>query len=259
MLNTRTSARVFVILEVMQANNEDESSQKQDSKGPIKREQMYAELRKETSERMSRIDNDFSQGFEKIRQYSDTVTIFGSARFTEDHPYYQKARELGALLAQEGYTVITGGGGGIMEAGNRGAYENNGKSVGFNIQLPHEQNLNPYTTDSLAFRYFFSRKVLLDFAAEAYIFFPGGFGTLDEFFEILTLIQTGKAPAAPIIMVGTDFWNPLDDFIKEHLLEGHHTITPGDEKLYTITDDFEVIKQILSEHERVQLTELFSQ
>lgn len=242
----------------MQPTHDDISPKNEYVKGPIKRSEMFEELQRETSERMSRIEEDFSKGFEKISQYNDTISIFGSARFTENHPYYQKARELGAMLADEGYTVITGGGGGIMEGGNRGAFEAKGKSIGFNIELPMEQTLNPYTTDNLAFRYFFSRKVMLDFAAQAYIFFPGGFGTLDEFFEILTLIQTKKATPAPIIMVGGDFWNPLDEFIKEHLLEGNHTITPGDEKLYTITDDFEVIRRILSDHEREQVTEVFS-
>jgi uncharacterized protein (TIGR00730 family) len=217
---------------------------------PQKRSLLLKDLKKESGERMLRIDRDFTNGFDTITRYHDTVTIFGSARFDENHHYYKFARDVGAMLATEGYTVITGGGGGVMEAGNRGAFENGGQSIGFNIQLPMEQHLNPYTTESVQFRYFFSRKVMMAFATEALICFPGGFGTLDELFEVLTLVQTGKVPPAPIILVGAEFWDPLDHFIHKHLLEGLHAITPGDEKLYTITDDLEVIKQILNKRER---------
>lgn len=227
-------------------------------KAPVRREEMFKELQQETSERISHIEKDFADGFDAINRYSDTVTIFGSARLTHDHPYYKKAVEVSKMLAEEGYTVITGGGGGVMEAGNRGAFENGGKSIGFNILLPEEQTLNPYTTDEQTFRYFFSRKVMLAFAAEAYIFFPGGFGTLDEFFEIVTLVQTKKVEPAPILLVGDAFWGALDDFIKKELLEGTHTISPGDEKIYTITEDLQVIKQILDEHERQTTTEILS-
>ena len=224
---------------------------------PYKRDDIIRELKQESQERILRIDNDFIHGFETITKYSDTVTIFGSARFTEGNPYYDKARELGAMLADEGYTVITGGGPGVMEAGNRGAFENGGRSIGFNIELPMEQHPNTYTTDSLNFRYFFSRKVMMAFATEALICFPGGFGTMDEFFEILTLVQTNKMPKVPIILVGKEFWRPLDTLIKDHMLEGLHTISPGDEQLYTITDDIEVIREILDEREREQIAEVF--
>lgn len=217
---------------------------------PQKRSLLVKDLKKESSERMLRIDRDFTNGFDTITRYHDTVTIFGSARFEEGHKYYDKARDIASMLANEGYTVITGGGGGVMEAGNRGAFEADGKSIGFNIQLPMEQHLNPYTTESVQFRYFFSRKVMMAFATEALICFPGGFGTLDEFFEVLTLVQTGKVPPVPIILVGAEFWDPLDHFVRKHLLEGLHAISPGDEKLYTITDDLEVIKQILNQRER---------
>jgi hypothetical protein len=135
--------------------------------GPVRRDEMLDELQKLNVERISRIENDFANGFTKLSRYDDTVTLFGSARLKETHPYYKKAREIGQMLAQEGYTVITGGGGGIMEAGNRGAYEAGGKSLGFNIQLPQEQGLNPFTSDSQTFRYFFSRKVLLAYAAQS--------------------------------------------------------------------------------------------
>lgn len=227
-------------------------------KPPVRREEMFRELEQETSERLTHIEKDFSDGFKAINKYTNTVTFFGSARLKPEHPYYQKAAEIAGMLANDGYTIITGGGGGIMEAGNRGAFEVGGNSIGFNIQLPEEQTLNPYTTDEQTFRYFFSRKVMLAFAAEAYIFFPGGYGTLDEFFEIITLVQTKKLEPAPIILVGNQFWGALDEFIKKELLEGTYTISPGDEKIYTITEDMHIIKQILDEHEREQTIAVFS-
>lgn len=225
---------------------------------PASRADMFRKLQNETSERLTNIQKDFADGFEVINRYDNTVTIFGSARLTPESEHYQKAVEISAMLAENGYTVITGGGGGIMEAGNKGAFEAGGNSIGLNIQLPHEQVLNPYTTDAQSFRYFFSRKVMLAFAAEAFIFFPGGFGTLDELFEILTLIQTGKVDHAPVILIGNEFWRALDGFITSHLLEDTYTISPGDEKLYTITEDPIVIKQILDAHDRVQTTKVFS-
>lgn len=203
---------------------------------------------KETAERVTRIDREFDDGFGLIGKYNYTVSFFGSARFTEDNPYYQKARDVAAMLVKEGYTIVTGGGGGIMEAGDRGASENGGQSIGLNIQLPHEQHANPYTTESMSFRYFFTRKVILAYGADAYIYFPGGFGTLDELFEIITLMQTKKMPLAPIILYGSEFWTALDMFIKTYMLEGEHTISPGDEDLYTITEDLTVIKAIIDHH-----------
>jgi uncharacterized protein (TIGR00730 family) len=206
------------------------------------------ELQKETAERVSRIDREFADGFELINKYNDTVTFFGSARFDDSHPYYKKAQEVAAALSDEGYTIVTGGGGGVMEAGDRGAAEAGGHSIGLNIKLPKEQSLNPYATESMAFRYFFTRKVILAFGASAYVFFPGGFGTLDEFFEVITLIQTKKMPMAPVILVGSEYWTALDMFIKAYLLEGMHTITPGDENLYSITEDVQVMKAIVNHH-----------
>lgn len=205
-------------------------------------------LDQETAARVDRIEKEFRAGFDIINKYHSTVTVFGSARFLEDNQYYQKAREVGAMLAGEGFTVITGGGGGIMEAANRGAYEAGGKSVGFNIELPHEQQLNAYTTESMPFRYFFARKVMLVYAASALICFPGGFGTLDELFEVVTLVQTGKMPPVPIILVGVDFWSPLDQFIKDKMLHGLGTISHGDEDLYAITDDVNAIRAMVTEH-----------
>ena len=202
----------------------------------------------ETEERVDRIEKEFHAGFDIVNKFNYTVTVFGSARFLEDNPLYQKAREVGNMLATEGFAVITGGGGGIMEAANRGAYEAGGQSIGFNIKLPNEQQLNAYTTESLAFRYFFARKVMLAYAASALICFPGGFGTLDEMFEVITLIQTGKMPPVPVILVGTDFWKPLDNFIKTTMLQSLGAISHGDEELYKITDDIEEIRSIVNEH-----------
>jgi len=213
-----------------------------------KREIIQRELQTETTERLSRIDREFADGFELINRYNDTVTFFGSARFPADNPHYKKARDIAAALSAEGYTIVTGGGGGIMEAGDRGASEAGGTSLGLNIKLPHEQSLNSYATDSMAFRYFFTRKVILAYDATAYVYFPGGFGTLDELFEIITLIQTKKMPKAPIILVGSEFWTALDMFIRTYLLQQEQTISPGDEELYSITDDVTVIKAIINHH-----------
>lgn len=205
-------------------------------------------LNDETEARVDRIEKEFKAGFAVVNKYSYTVTVFGSARFLEENPYYQKAREVGAILARDGFAVITGGGGGIMEAANRGAYEAGGRSVGLNIELPFEQNLNSYTTESMAFRYFFARKVMLAYASSALICFPGGFGTLDEMFEVITLVQTGKMPKVPIILVGVDFWKPLDNFIRTQMLEDTGTISHGDEEIYKITDDLEEIRQMVDRH-----------
>lgn len=206
------------------------------------------QLEKETAERLSRIDAEFNDGYKLANKYNDTITVFGSARFAENHPYYRKAVEIGEALSRQGFTIVTGGGPGIMEAANRGAHQADCPSVGLGIELPHEQSINPYITDGLNFRYFFSRKVILAFGAQGYLFFPGGFGTLDELFEIVTLIQTKKMTIAPIILVGDQFWGEMDKFVKANLLEGMHTISPGDEQLYTITEDVELITSILNKH-----------
>ena len=210
-----------------------------------KREIILNELRKETSERVSRIDREFADGFDLINKYNDTVTFFGSARHTT---HYEEAEKVAAALSKEGYTIVSGGGGGIMEAADRGAKDVGGEAIGLNITLPKEQGLNPYTTESMAFRYFFVRKVILAFGASAYVFFPGGFGTLDEFFEVITLIQTKKMPVAPVICYGSEWWTALDRFIKAYLLEHEHSISPGDESIYSITEDIEVIKAIINHH-----------
>ncbi len=209
------------------------------------REFFSKDIDRQIHERAERIKAEFLDGFYAVRKYPKSVTFFGSARFTEDNIYYQKARILASKLCKEGFAVITGGGPGIMEAGNRGTREECGIAVGFNIELPKEQSLNPYITDKVEFHYFFSRKVALSFSAEAYVFFPGGFGTLDEFFEIVTLVQTKKIPRLPLILVGRAYWEPLHDFIVEVLLNKFKTISPEDINLYRIEDDIDEIVKII--------------
>lgn len=203
-----------------------------------------SEIDTESRERLSRINEELKNGFDLIKNFPKSVTVFGSARFTEANPYYQKAVSLSEKISKAGYTILTGGGPGIMEAANRGAHNAGGPSLGFTIQLPHEQVTNPYLTGHVDFKYFFSRKVCMTLAAEAYVYFPGGFGTFDEFFEILTLKQTKKIENVPIILVGSDFWQPLDELIKQDLIR-HGTVDETDTNLYTITDDEATIVDII--------------
>ncbi|HLZ25499.1 MAG TPA: TIGR00730 family Rossman fold protein [Ktedonobacterales bacterium] len=213
-----------------------------------------SDIEHEHSWRIFRIMSEFVEGFTFLAHFERTVTFFGSARLPESSPYYQQARELGRLLAERGHTIVTGGGPGIMQAGNQGAYDAKGNSVGLNIQLPMEQRTNPYVRQSMSFHYFFSRKVMLDFSAEAYIFFPGGFGTLDEFFEVVTLAQTGKIKhGEPIILVGRDFWQPLVDWLESVLLNRLHTIAPKDLRIWTLTDDLNEVVRLLEESARKQV------
>jgi len=208
----------------------------------LTREEIHAEIQA----RVSRIDKEFSAGFEFINAYPKSVTFFGSSRFAAGSEHYNQARALAGKIVKElDYAVLTGGSAGIMEAANRGAFEAGGESLGLNIKLPREQHPNEYTTASIDFSYFFVRKVALSFAAEAYIFFPGGFGTLDEFFEIVTLVQTHKIRKVPIFLVGKDYWEPLQKFIKENIYEVHQAISKHDMDLYKITDDAtEIIEAI---------------
>ncbi len=203
------------------------------------------EINEALKKRVALITKEFTDGFEFIKNYPRSVTFFGSARTKEDDPYYKKSRNLAGRIVKElHYSVATGGGPGIMEAANRGAFEADGNSLGLTIELPHEQLNNKYLTDKEDFHYFFSRKVCLSFSAEAYIFFPGGFGTLDEFLEILTLIQTNKIPKAPMILVGDFFWRPLEQFFKEILL-ANQKIKEEDLSLYTITENENQIIKII--------------
>ena len=179
---------------------------------------------------------DLGYGLKMVRTYPQGVTVFGSARITETSKYYKAARELGQLLAQNGHATITGGGPGIMEAANRGAYEYGGRSIGLNITLSHEQHPNPYLTDMLQFEHFFARKVLLTMSAKVYAIFPGGFGTMDEFSEVLILMQEGKMPKMPMFLYGKSFWKPLDKFFSSKM-QPLGLIKSGDQKIYKITDD----------------------
>ncbi len=184
-------------------------------------------------------------GLEAVSQYPKTITIFGSARTKENDKYYENARQIAGKLCKKGFAILTGGGPGIMEAANRGAFEECGYGLGFNINLPFEQTINRYVTHGLDFDFFSARKMAMFFSAEAYIYFPGGFGTLDEFFQLITLIQTKKAPKTPVILTGSEYWQPLDKFIKETLRDKFKTISPEDTDLYTITDDDDEIISIV--------------
>lgn len=189
-------------------------------------------------------DEEFEAAFKILHKYPERITFFGSARLSPHSRYYQLARHLAASLADDGYAILSGGGGGIMEAGDRGAFEEDDVAIGFNIKLPHEQHINPYTTEQLTFNFFFTRKVMMTFYARAFVCFPGGFGTLDEFFEVLTLMQTRKMPAVPLILVGKSFWKDLDKYLKKHMLRTG-LISKGDEKLYHITDDLDEVRAII--------------
>ncbi len=203
------------------------------------------ELSEGSRKRMATINNEFRRTFKFLKSYPRSVTFFGSARFDEQHPLYMRARSLSKRIVEEtGYAVVTGGAGGIMEAANRGAYEAGGKSIGMNIVLPHEQKMNEFLTASVRFYYFFIRKVALSFSAEVYIYFPGGYGTMDEFFEIVTLMQTRKIPRVPIICVGKDFWKHIDS-LSATLRDDFKTISAGDEHLYYITDSDDEVLDIV--------------
>ncbi len=192
-----------------------------------------------------RVFLEICKGFEALDSIGSCVTVFGSARFPEDHHYYRMARELGGRLAEAGCTVMTGGGPGIMEAANRGAYEAGGKSIGCNIRLPKEQEPNPYLDRFVEFEHFFVRKMMLVKYSRAFVVMPGGFGTLDEVFETATLIQTGKIQSFPIVAMGADFWKPLLEFGRNTLLsEG--TISASDLEVFhragSVDEAIEIIR-----------------
>jgi uncharacterized protein (TIGR00730 family) len=195
--------------------------------------------------RVFRIMGEFVQGFDDLATVTRGVSIFGSARIKAGHPQYQAAQETAALLAHAGFAVITGGGPGIMEAANRGAFEAGGVSIGCNIELPFEQAPNPYQTRSLSFKYFFVRKTMFVKYSCAFIIFPGGFGTLDEFFESLTLIQTRKIKNFPVVLFGSDYWGGLVKWMENKLLaEG--MISPADQLLLTVSDSPAEVVELIS-------------
>ncbi len=195
-------------------------------------------------ESATRIFLEFLRGFESLDFELPCVTVFGSARFEEDHPYYRLARKLGKRLAEEGYTVMTGGGPGIMEAANRGAKDGGGLSLGCNIELPMEQTPNPYMDHFIEFDHFFVRKVMLVKYSSAFVVMPGGFGTLDETFETLTLIQTEKIERFPIVAMGESFWRHIREFIRKSLVT-ERTIDPEDIELFKITDSVDEAVSII--------------
>ncbi len=199
---------------------------------------------KTDSWRALRILAEFVEGFDALASLGPAITVFGSARVNEGSPAYETAREIGRLLAKDGYAVITGGGPGVMEGANRGCQEAGGMSVGLNIELPHEQDINPYVDLGVEFRYFFARKTMFVKYADGFVILPGGYGTMDELFESLTLIQTGKIEHFPIILVGKAFFGGLIDWMRATLLaEG--MIAPGDIDLVAVTDDPKEVIEIV--------------
>lgn len=197
--------------------------------------------------RLFRILSEFVDGFEVMSEVGPAVTVFGSARTKPDDPVYLQAVECGKQIVQRDLAVITGGGPGIMDAANKGAFEAGGKSVGLNIDLPMEQDPNPYQTHQLDFRYFFIRKVMFVKYACGFVCFPGGFGTMDEFFEAITLIQTLKIEPFPVVLVGHDFWDGIIDWMRGTMLEKYQTISPKDMDLFHVTDSVEeAVEHIVS-------------
>jgi uncharacterized protein (TIGR00730 family) len=200
--------------------------------------------------RVERIRTEIDGAFHALRDIQEGVSIFGSARVEEGHRWYELCRETAACLSDHGYTVITGGGPGLMEAANRGAAEAGGLSVGLNIELPHEQHVNPYVNRKLQFHYFFARKLMFVRFARAFVIMPGGFGTLDEMFESLTLIQTHRIYHFPTILVDSEFWDPLLEWI-DRGLEGHGLIAPGDKELLVVCDEpHDVCRHVMRASER---------
>ncbi|OFU52211.1 Rossman fold protein, TIGR00730 family [Corynebacterium sp. HMSC11D10] len=198
--------------------------------------------------RVMRIQSEFVAGFDALSELPKAVTVFGSARLGEGTPEYQLSYEVGRALVEAGYAVITGGGPGLMEGPNRGAHNSDGLSVGLGIELPFEQGLNDWVDLGLNFRYFFARKTMFLKYSQAFISLPGGFGTMDEVFEVLCMVQTGKVTNFPIVLMGTEFWSGLVEWIEQQLL-GRGLISPGDEKLYLVTDSVEeAVAHIVEAH-----------
>ena len=189
--------------------------------------------------RIFKIIAEFVSGFEFLSQYEGkrAATFFGSSRYSFEDRMYREATDLARRLSKEGFTIITGGGSGVMEAANKGAYEARGRSLGLSIRLPAEQQTNRYVKESESFHYFFTRKVMLSFASELYIFFPGGFGTLDEFFEIITLVQTKKIKSVPVVLIGKKFWKPLLLWIENTMHRESRAIDKADMDIYHLVDN----------------------
>jgi hypothetical protein len=214
-----------------------------------RRMKQWTKMKGENAWTMFKVMAEFVDGFEILNNIGPCISIFGSARTKPEHPYYKKAIDIARRLTEEGYGIITGGGPGIMEAGNKGAKLYGGASVGLNIDLPFEQHHNPYidVDKSLNHRYFFVRKVMFVKYAQAFVVLPGGFGTMDELFEVLTLIQTGKITKVPVVLYGSSFWNGMKDWIKNIMLEQEHNVNPDDLNLLPITDDVEEVVKIIND------------
>lgn len=195
--------------------------------------------------RIFRIMSEFVEGYTFLSELNADVTIFGSARTKKNSKYYKLAEKLTFMMAKEGFSVVTGGGPGTMEAANKGAYKGGGESIGLNIQLPFEQRINRYVRHGMGFHYFFTRKVMLTAPSQAFIAFPGGFGTIDEVMEVMTLMQTHKMQPVPVILVGKAFWGKLREFFVEQMLNEHKAINPDDLGLFTIVDTAEEAMEVL--------------
>jgi len=210
--------------------------------GPLTIADMERVIKNRESVALAELD----RGYQLIKKYPRTVSILGSARFAPTDKYYKHAESVARRIVTElKYAIVTGGGPGIMEAANKGAYEANGVSIGFTIQLPKEQKTNPYVNASADFKYFFNRQTLLFFAAEAYIYYPGGFGTFDELFSLVTSIQTKKIQRTPVILVGSEFWMPFMKVIKQKLFVENSTIGEEDMSIYTVVDSEDEIINII--------------
>jgi uncharacterized protein (TIGR00730 family) len=198
----------------------------------------WNEIKTNDSWAIFKIMSEFVEGYERMARIGPCISIFGSARTKDDNPYYEQAVEIGEKLARAGYGVITGGGPGIMEAGNKGAKQGGGKSVGLNIDLPFEQHFNPYidSEHNLNFDYFFVRKVIFVKYAQGFVILPGGFGTLDELFEAITLIQTKKINKRPVVLVGHSYWDGLVDWVKRIMLEKERNVSPDDMQYLTVVE-----------------------
>lgn len=212
------------------------------------KQKSWNEIKTSDSWGIFKIMSEFVNGYEKMARIGPCVSIFGSARTQKEDKYYKLAKEIAYKISEAGYGIITGGGPGIMEAGNKGAHLGKGVSVGLNIDLPFEQHFNPYIDNdkNLQFDYFFVRKVMFVKYSQGFVVMPGGFGTLDELFEAITLIQTKKIGKFPIILVGSDFWSGLIDWVREVLLEKYSTISPNDMNLFQIVDSADEVVEILN-------------
>ncbi|HOJ30507.1 MAG TPA: TIGR00730 family Rossman fold protein [bacterium] len=206
----------------------------------MKNEETYHE----ESWRIFRIMAEFVDGFEILDSVNKAVTVWGSARVSSDDQWYREAENLGKILVKNGYAVITGGGPGIMEAANKGAFEAGGKSIGLNIELPHEQKPNQYISHLITFRYFFVRKVMFVKYATAFVVFPGGFGTIDEFTEAITLVQTGRVKKFPVILVNKNHWDPLIAWMKDYLIKKSY-IDKNDLGIFSVVDTSEQVLKII--------------